>query len=392
VDLCRQVEPELAAAGSERHRAACHRTGELVAGDLPVGEVFPVPEIPEARAARIPRDQRAAVLEVKGLHKHFPLSRGAIAKRKVGEVRAVDGIDLEIRAGETVGLVGESGCGKTTTLMQLLELVAPQQGRIVVLGKDTTELGKSARRELRRDIQVVFQDPMASLDPRMPIGAILSEPLRAFGYPKEKIGPRVSELLKLVGLESSHASRFPAEFSGGQRQRVGIARALALEPKLVILDEPVSALDVSIQAGVINLLEELKAKLDLSYLFVAHDLSVVRHTSDRVAVMYLGRIVEVGDVDAIFDAPSHPYTQALLSAIPVPDPRKERERRRILLEGDLPSPTNIPTGCRFRNRCPKFKTLSEGDQARCIGEDPALSVLDSDHQAACHFAGALSVV
>ena len=392
VEICRDVEPQLAAAGSDVHQAACHRSGELVAGVLAVDEVYPVPEIPEAPIAGIPRDQRPAVLEVEGLHKHFPLTAGAIAKRKIGEVRAVDGIDLEIRSGETVSLVGESGCGKTTTLLQLLELVPPQQGRIVVLGKDTAELGKHSRRDLRRDVQVVFQDPMASLDPRMPVGAILAEPLRSFGWSRDKVGPRITELLKLVGLEPAHASRFPSEFSGGQRQRIGIARALALEPKLVILDEPVSALDVSIQAGVINLLEELKAKLNLSYLFVAHDLSVVRHTSDRVAVMYLGRIVEVGDVHAIFDSPSHPYTQALLSAIPIPDPRKERDRERILLDGDLPSPTNIPTGCRFRNRCPKFKTLGEADRAQCVGEDPQLHDLDGDHRAACHFAAALTVV
>ena len=393
VDLCRQVEPVLERAGSDVHHAACHRTGELVTGTLPVDEVYPVPEIPEAAIARIPRDQRPAVLEITNLHKHFPLTRGALAKRKVGEVRAVDGIDLEIRAGETVGLVGESGCGKTTTLMQLLELVSPEQGRIVVLGKDTAGLSGSDRRGLRRDLQVVFQDPMASLDPRMPVGSILAEPLRSFGWNKADVFARVSELLKLVGLEPEHANRFPAEFSGGQRQRIGIARALALPLKGVILDEPVSALDVSIQAGVLNLLEELKAKLDLSYLFVAHDLSVVRHTSDRVAVMYLGRIVEVGDVEQIFDAPSHPYTQALLSAIPVPDPRKERERARILLEGDLPSPTNIPSGCRFRNRCFKFQTLPEASQARCIGEDPSLHVLEqAGHEAACHYAGVLSVI
>ncbi|HTJ66480.1 MAG TPA: ABC transporter ATP-binding protein [Actinospica sp.] len=392
VEICFETEPPLSNAGSDAHRSACHRAGELVGGTLAVDEVYPVPDIPVAPIARVPREERPVVLGVEGLHKHFPLTTGAIAKRKVGEVRAVDGIDLEIRSGETVGLVGESGCGKTTTLMQLLELVAPEQGRIVVLGKDTTKLGKSERRELRRDLQGVFQDPMASLDPRMPVGSILAEPLRAFGWAKEKIGPRISELLKLVGLEPEHAARFPAEFSGGQRQRIGIARALALEPKVVILDEPVSALDVSIQAGVINLLEELKAKLGLSYLFVAHDLSVVKHTSDRVAVMYLGRIVETGDTDAIFRTPSHPYTQALLSAIPIPDPHKERDRRRILLEGDLPSPTNIPTGCRFRNRCPKYRTLSEADQARCVGEDPALHELEGDHQAACHFAAALEVV
>jgi peptide/nickel transport system ATP-binding protein len=261
-----------------------------------------------------------------------------------------------------------------------------------VLGRDTAELGAAERRALRRDLNVVFQDPLASLDPRLPVGDIVGEPLRAHGYPKEGVGPRVRELLRLVGLEAAHAARFPQQFSGGQRQRIAIARALALEPKLLVLDEPVSALDVSIQAGVINLLEELKARLALSYLFVAHDLSVVRHIADRVAVMYLGRIAETGDVEAVYGAPSHPYTQALLSAVPIPDPRRERSRRRILLEGDLPSPAEPPSGCRFRTRCPKFATLDEGRRRACIEDEPSLQAMGGDHHAACHYAEPVQVV
>ncbi|MEU8380780.1 oligopeptide/dipeptide ABC transporter ATP-binding protein, partial [Streptosporangium sp. NPDC048865] len=335
---------------------------------------------------------RAEVAELReqDLVRHYPLVKGTLLRRRVGTVRAVDGVGFDIREGETLGLVGESGCGKTTTLMEILELAAPQRGRIAVLGRDTSRMGARDRMAVRRDMQVVFQDPLASLDPRMTVYDILAEPLRAHG--RRDPGPRIGELLGLVGLEPGHAARYPLDFSGGQRQRVGIARALALEPRLVVLDEPVSALDVSIQAGVLNLLEELRARLGLSYLFVAHDLAVVRHIADRVAVMYLGRIAEIGRADGVYDTPLHPYTRALLSAVPLPDPTLERSRRRILLEGDLPSPADPPSGCRFRTRCPLFRTLGEADGRRCVEEEPQVRRLADDHCVSCHFAERIDAV
>jgi peptide/nickel transport system ATP-binding protein len=327
------------------------------------------------------------VLEVRDLAKRYPVTKGAVLRRQVGTITAVDGISFDIREGEALGLVGESGCGKTTTIMQILELSPPEEGAVTVLGKDVGSLDRGGRKQLRRDVQVVFQDPLASLDPRLPVGDIIDEPMRVFGFSADHRRERVRELLELVGLSAEHANRYPADFSGGQRQRIGIARALALEPKLLVLDEPVSALDVSIQAGVLNLLEDLKVRLGLSYLFVAHDLSVVRHIADRVAVMYLGRLVEVGDSDDVFERPTHPYTQALLSAVPIPDPVLERQRTRILVRGDLPNPANLPSGCRFRSRCPLYAELAPDQQQRCSEVDPPLTAHGSgDLESACHWA------
>ncbi|MEU4092856.1 ABC transporter ATP-binding protein [Streptomyces sp. NPDC026673] len=393
VDRCRTEEPRLLGVGhGSAHATACHRGQEIdQIGGIPAQGMFPTPELPRVSAEQ-PRAERAEVLRVANLTKHFPLLKGSVFKHRVGTVRAVDGVDFDIRQGETLALVGESGCGKTTTMLEILDLSARQSGTVVVLGRDVGGLDGKERRELRRDLQVVFQDPMASLDSRMPIGDILAEPLRTHGWDKKRIAERVPELLRLVGLLPDHAERYPAEFSGGQRQRIGIARALALDPKLIVLDEPVSALDVSIQAGVINLLDQLQAELGLSYLFIAHDLSVIRHIADRVAVMYLGRIVEAGDVEDVFARPAHPYTQALLSAVPLPDPRKERERKRIILQGDLPSPAATPSGCRFRTRCPKYRRLTPDRMQRCDTEDPAAAAMGEDHTAACHYAAALEVL
>jgi peptide/nickel transport system ATP-binding protein len=391
-DTCREVEPALIPVGSPGHRSACHLAEKIEAGGWGPADVYPLPDVPEAPMTRVPREEREVVLEAKDLVRHHPLMKGAVFKRQVGSVRAVDGISFDVRDGEVLALVGESGCGKTTTLLEVLELAAPQSGRIVVLGRDVAELGDGERRAMRRNVNIVFQDPLASLDPRLPVSDIIAEPMRTHGMNGDKIGARIRELLRLVGLNPEHASRYPQQFSGGQRQRIGIARALALEPELLVLDEPVSALDVSIQAGVINLLEELRARLGLSYLFVAHDLAVVRHIADRIAVMYLGKIVEIGDVKLVYETPSHPYTQALLSAIPLPDPHKERARRRIILEGDLPSPADPPTGCRFRTRCPKFAGLDEDRRRRCLEEEPPLYGMQNDHSAACHYAEALKVV
>ncbi|MBB5079996.1 ABC transporter ATP-binding protein [Nonomuraea endophytica] len=391
IDACDDEEPPLTEIGGGRH-VACIRSREIEHKGLTGADVFPVPVIPPNDVVRIPREQRPTVLELNDLIRHYPLMKGAVFKRRVGTVHAVDGISFDIAEGETLALVGESGCGKTTTLQQIMQLEPPQSGRIVVLGKDSGKLGKEDRKALRGDLQIVFQDPMAALDPRMPVGDIVAEPLRAHG--RKNVDQRVAELLTLVGLDPSYAERYPQHFSGGQRQRIGIARALALEPKMLVLDEPVSALDVSIQAGVINLLEELKNTLGLSYLFVAHDLAVVRHLADRVAVMYLGRIAEIGTVENVYDRPAHPYTQALLSAIPLPDPEMERTRKRILLEGDLPSPADPPSGCRFRTRCPKFARLSEAERRRCVDEEPSVVRLANavDHGAACHYAEEIEVI
>lgn len=290
------------------------------------------------------------ILEVKNLVKHFPITKGFIFQRQVGAVQAVDDVSFSIRRGETLGLVGESGCGKTTTGRVILRLMEPTRGEANFEGRNIFRLNKEDLRRMRRDLQIIFQDPYSSLNPRMTVGDIIGEPLEIHNLArgKEKLR-RVQELLEIVGLSPYHANRYPHEFSGGQRQRIGIARALAVNPKLIICDEPVSALDVSIQAQVLNLLEELQKEFGLTYLFIAHDLSVVKHISDRVAVMYLGRVVELADADELFANPQHPYTEALLSAVPIPDPAIRRER--IILPGDVPSPVNPPQGCRFHTRC-----------------------------------------
>ncbi|PSK91298.1 peptide/nickel transport system ATP-binding protein [Murinocardiopsis flavida] len=392
-DACTESEPALYQVGASTHAAACIRAGEIEENAWTAADIYPLPELPEDAEAAVPRAEREVVLEVNDLIKHHPLMKGAVFKRRVGTVYAVDGITFDIRERETLGLVGESGCGKSSTLMEILSLQAPQRGTVVVLGKQAGGMNARQRFAVRRDLQVVFQDPMSSLDPRMPVFEIIAEPLRTHGHSAPSVRSRVNELLTVVGLEPAHAARYPQEFSGGQRQRIGIARALALDPKLLVLDEPVSALDVSIQAGVINLLEQLKVELGLSYLFVAHDLSVIRHIADRVAVMYLGKIVEIGDVESIYATPAHPYTQALLSAIPVPDPEKERARTHILLEGDLPSPANPPSGCSFRTRCPKFTILDPAEQEACLTTEPGLEPVAGDDQAAaCHYAEARVVV
>ncbi len=315
------------------------------------------------------------ILEVRDLVKHFPITKGFLLQRAVGAVRAVDGVSFTVREGETLGLVGESGCGKTTTGRLILRLMEPTSGEVIFQGRNVFRLNREELRRLRRDMQIIFQDPYSSLNPRMTVGDIVGEPLEIhrLARGREKIR-RVQELLEIVGLSPYHVNRYPHEFSGGQRQRIGIARALAVNPKLVICDEPVSALDVSIQAQVINLLEELQREFKLTYIFIAHDLSVVKHISDRIAVMYLGKIVELAPADELFENPQHPYTEALLSAVPIPDPDVRRER--IILPGDVPSPVNPPSGCRFHTRCmyavescrtqePPFEEVSPGHWVAC---------------------------
>jgi oligopeptide transport system ATP-binding protein len=334
----------------------------------------PEPDVPAA-PNQAP-DQSPDLLQVKGLTKYFPL-KGGLLSREVDRVHAVDGVSFSIAAGETLGMVGESGCGKSTTGRCILRLIEPSSGEVRFNGQDVTAMNPQALREVRRDMQIIFQDPFASLNPRMTVEAIIGEALTIHKLTKSPADyqARVVDLLETVGLNADHMRRFPHEFSGGQRQRIGIARALAVSPKLIVCDEPVSALDVSIQAQVINLLEDLQAKMGLTYLFIAHDLSVVEHISNRVAVMYLGRVVEIAPSRDLYTRPKHPYTEALLSAVPIPDPKAKKQR--IVLTGDVPNPVNRPTGCHFHPRCPKATE-------RCKVEEPLLKAVGTQHQAACH--------
>src|SRR5438105_1017588 len=332
------------------------------------------------RAEPLQKETRTPLVKLVGVKKHFPITRGIILQRKIGAVHAVDGIDLEIYPGETVGLVGETGCGKSTAARLILRLYNVTEGQILFDGQDITKFSARRMRPYRREIQMIFQDPYASLNPRKTIGSIIGDPFRLHKtIPRGKIRDEVRQLMELVGLNPEHYNRYPHEFSGGQRQRIGVARALALRPRLIVCDEPVSALDVSIQAQILNLLEDLQEEFKLTYLFIAHDLSVVKHVSDRVSVMYLGRIVETATGDTLYRNPKHPYTGALLSAVPIPDPDLAAKKKRIILEGDVPSPIDPPSGCRFHPRCPRAQF------PKCREDDPVLLPHHEGQLAACHF-------
>jgi oligopeptide/dipeptide ABC transporter ATP-binding protein len=322
----------------------------------------------------------SALVEVRDLVKHFPLTRGIIVQRQIGAVHAVDGVTFDVEEGETLGLVGETGCGKSTTARLITRLLTPTSGSIRFEGEDIATRTKAELKPLRREMQIIFQDPYSSLNPRKTVGSIIGEPFIVHRVERddEKRKRRVQDLMEQVGLNPEHYNRFPHEFSGGQRQRIGVARAIALKPKLVIADEPVSALDVSIQAQVLNLMRELQRELKLTIVFISHDLSVVRHMCDRIAVMYLGKVVELAKADELYQHPRHPYTGALLSAVPVPDPRLARDRERVVLTGDVPSPTNPPPACRFHPRCPKCQEI-------CTQEEPQLTPKEGGNLAACHF-------
>ncbi len=336
--------------------------------------------VTEPSSAPATEQARTPLVKLTGVKKYFPITRGIIFQRKVGNVHAVDGVDLDIYPGETVGLVGETGCGKSTLARVIMRLYDASDGQIVFDGKDITKIKGGELRETRRHMQMIFQDPFASLNPRRTVGSIISEPFRLHKtVEKGKIKSEVQQLMELVGLSPEHFNRYPHEFSGGQRQRIGVARSLALRPKLIVCDEPVSALDVSIQAQILNLLQDLQSEFHLTYLFIAHDLSVVKHVSDRVAVMYLGKIAEMATGDTLYKNPKHPYTGALLSAVPIPDPKLAAQRKRIILEGDVPSPIDPPSGCRFHPRCPNAQF------PKCKAEEPQLEPMHPGQVVACHY-------
>ncbi|MET9198999.1 ABC transporter ATP-binding protein [Gordonia sp. NPDC003585] len=385
IDDCRSSEPPLREMSAHGHDAACVRSGEITGAGTVSGEpVFPVSDVSSSESA-VPREDRPVVLDVVGMRKFFPLTSGLL-KRRIGTVRAVKGVSFDIRAGECMAIVGESGSGKSTTLLEVMDFAQPA-GVVRIGGVDPASVRKRAARSLRQDVSIVFQDPSEALDPRFTAYDIVAEPLRALGTSRSDTEAKVAGLLRRVGLDPVHSDRFPAAFSGGQRQRLAIARALATDPSLIILDEPLSALDVSVQADIVNLIRQLQSDGDVAYLVVAHDLSVVRHLADRVAVMYLGEFVEVGDTDRVFDNPAHPYTRALLSAVPIPDPAAERARTPIVLSGEQPSPTAEIVGCSFTGRCPLYATLDDERQTRCRSHHPELRVIGDadDHAASCHF-------